>query len=748
MNRKHLLALAVATASGSALSIAPSSFAQGSLALEEVIVTAQKRAESIQDVPISITAFSSEKLEVMGIADIEDIGANVPNLVLNTFNNDANTVRLFIRGIGQNDVQLTQDPSVALYIDGVYVGTSIGSGIEAVDLERIEVLRGPQGTLYGRNSTGGAVSLVSRRPNIESIEFKQQLTAGNFDALQSKTTVNVPLSALTGGDDIAAAKFTYLYSERDGFVENLGAGPDWGLEDRNAYRIDVRVEPSDTFSIDYAYDFSDIKDTSRFEQIRDGDTSSFLIDAFSEPATADRLDKALPIRDIGESDLEVSGHNLTLTWDVNDDLTIKSITGYREVDSQVFHDGSPTVAAAFGGLSITLSDRKTEFEQFSQEIQFVGAALDERLEYVTGLYYYDDDSLQDSEGEAVFPRLEDFTTSANTSIAIFTQITYTPDILDDNLHLTVGARYAEDDRKAFRINENAATFAELGGDTVVGAFYDESFENFNPSITFAYDINPDMNLYAKWVTGYKSGGTSQRSANPENFAEGFDQEDVDSYEIGLKGSLFESRVTFSAAIFSIDIDGYQTSVQTGATPGDRDFSPIDGVSVDGLELDITALIIENLELSFGYGYLDTDMGVETVDVLDGNGVLQTVGIAQPVAYAPDNSVTAALDYSLPVGFADLNMHLGFSYQDGTVTSTNSADNLNTDDRGLIDANISLSNIEVGSGKLNVSLWGKNLADEEYLIVATAALANSGFSIFDWSTFGDPRTYGLTLTYEY
>lgn len=747
MYRRRLLALACLSSS-SVLFASPHTFAQGGLALEEVIVTAQKRAESIQDVPISISAFSSEKLEVMGIADIEDIGAKVPNLVLNTFNNDANTVRLFIRGIGQNDVQLTQDPSVALYIDGVYVGTSIGSGIEAVDLERIEVLRGPQGTLYGRNSTGGAVNLVSRRPNVDAWEFKQQLTAGNFDALQSKTTLNIPLSAVFGGDDIAALKLTYLYSERDGFVENLGVGPDWGLEDRSAYRADVRIEPTDNITIDYAYDFSDIQDTSRFEQIRAGDTSSFLIEAFSEPANRERLDKALPIREIGESELEVSGHNLTLAWDVSDDLTIKSITGYREFDTSVFHDGTPTVAAAFGGLSINLSVRDTEFEQFSQEVQFVGAALDDRLEYVTGLYYYEDDSVQDGEGQAVFPRAQDYTTSANTSRAIFTQLTYTPAALEERLHITVGARYAEDDREAFRINENAATFVALGGDEVVGVPYEESFENFNPSLIFAYDLGPDLNLYAKWVTGYKSGGTSQRSANPENFATGFDQEDVDSYELGLKGSALESRVSFSAAAFSIEIDGYQTSAQTGPTAGDRDFTPIDGVRIEGLEVDISAIIVENLELALGYGYLDTDMGVDSVAVLNADGALQTVGIAPRVAYAPDNSLTIALDYRLPLRVGDLNLHAGYSYQDGTVTSTNAEDNLNTDDRGLLDANISLSNIELGVGRLNVSLWGKNLADEEYRLVSTAALATSGFSISDWSTFGDPRTYGLTLTYEY
>ena len=144
---------------------------QSRLMLEEVIVTAQKREQTLQDVPISVAAFDTSKLQKMGIDELEDIGAKVPNLFINNFNNDSSTVRLFIRGIGQNDVQLTQDPSVALYIDGVYVGTSVGSGMETVDLQRIEVLRGPQGSLYGRNATGGAVNLISQRPNLDAVGF-------------------------------------------------------------------------------------------------------------------------------------------------------------------------------------------------------------------------------------------------------------------------------------------------------------------------------------------------------------------------------------------------------------------------------------------------------------------------------------------------------------------------------------------------------------------------------------------------
>ncbi|MEH6593778.1 MAG: TonB-dependent receptor, partial [Halioglobus sp.] len=221
-------------------------FAQaGGLSLEEVIVTAQKREQTLQDVPISVAAFNNEMLTTMGIDELEDLGAKVPNLFLNAFNNDPSAVRMFIRGIGQNDVQLTQDPSVALYIDGVYVGTSIGSGMETVDLERIEVLRGPQGTLYGRNATGGAINMISQRPDPGAVGFKQAFTVGNYDQFKSRTAVNVPLW------DEAAVKVAYLHSERDGLVENKGEGDDWAEEFRQAWRLDFSAAITDNLMLDY-----------------------------------------------------------------------------------------------------------------------------------------------------------------------------------------------------------------------------------------------------------------------------------------------------------------------------------------------------------------------------------------------------------------------------------------------------------------------------------------------------------------
>ncbi|MFT4822240.1 MAG: iron complex outermembrane receptor protein [Halioglobus sp.] len=754
--------LAVPTLLGSAVVQA-----QGSgLALEEVIVTAQKRQQTLQDVPISVSAFSNEMLQTMGIDELEDLGAHVPNLFLNGFNNDPTTVRLFIRGIGQNDVQLTQDPSVALYIDGIYVGTSVGSGMETVELERIEVLRGPQGTLYGRNATGGAINLISQRPNPEALGFKQSFTVGNFGLLKSRTSLNVPVA------DNAAVKVAFLASDRDGLTKNDGQGDDWSEEDRSAWRLDFSAELTDELSLDYAYDFTKNQDSSRLEFIHDA-VNPFGLATFSTGPSRGRPDRAVAFRGVEAGDVEVSGHSLTLTWDASDSLTIKSITGTREVDSFLEHDGTPTVGI-LGDNPASWSERDTEFEQFSQEIQILGELWNDQIEYVAGIYYYEDEATQQVDSWSVLGVRDpnDFTESENESLALFGQFTYTPESAED-WHLTVGMRFSKDKREASRINENSITFAALGGFTqsncddpyfqgqacpgdplgaVVGTSYDESFENFNPSVTLAYDWTQDINVYGKVVTGYKSGGTSQRSANPNSFGEGFDEEDVISYELGLKGRFWDSRLALNVAVFHMEIDGFQASVQTGGTAGDRDFTPVDDNVIEGFEADLTVLLAQGLELRLGYGHLDSEMGVDTIETLLSTGQVQVTEVVQEIAYAPKNSYTAALDYRTSVGWGDLAFHLGYSYQDGAVTSLNEFDNIPLDDRGLFDADVTLSQVALAGGKLRVSVWGRNLADEEYLLVNTGSLRElfpgGALGLSPWSTWGDPRTYGATLEWVY
>ena len=357
---------------------------------------------------------------------------------------------------------------------------------------------------------------------------------------------------------------------------------------------------------------------------------------------------------------------------------------------------------------------------------------------MAGLYYYQDEARSLAVDNLTLgnPRELDTTSTENTSLALFGEATYTPDLMDQRWHVTVGARVSEDNRKAERSNLNIAV-------PIVNGEYDKDFSNFNPALTVGFDLNDSMNVYGKVVSGFKSGGTSQRSANAVLFAEGFDEEEILSYEVGFKGDFWNQRARLNAALFSMDIDGLQSSVQTGSTPGERDFLPIDNNTVDGMELDLSLLLTEGLTLSAGYSYLDTELGADSVDSPAG-----TFMFTDGFAYAPENSYNVGLEYFTALPNGDLAMTINYSYQDEFLSSINAEDEFVHDDHGMLGASLSWSYIKLSQldGSFKLLLWGKNLTDEEYTV--SGGRAWEVFGTGEVLTFGDPRTYGLTLSYVY
>ncbi len=813
MNFRTVLMTSVVAASA----LAQPAFAQDAEAgsgprLEEIIVTAQKREQSLKDVPISIASFGEEKLAKMGIAKIEDLATSVPNLFINNFNGTADTVRLFIRGIGQNDVSVTQDPSVALYIDGVYVGSSFGAGFDAVDLERIEVLRGPQGTLYGRNATGGAINLITIKPNTEDVGGKVELSYGNYDYRNAKASLNLPIAK-----DVAALRVSGLISKRDGFYKNTGIGEDWAEQDRKAVRAALRVQPSSDLTFDYAFDYSQVKDTGGLSvpiagagpnvripvggpaTIASGVTAvpTLMFNYAGFPFSSKRPKSAESLEDYLPSKSNVWGHTFTAEWQASDRVTVRSITGYRKVDSQSFTTSLPTQTGAInlvvnsstnpylpvgtvvpyqGPWWLSATNAHTKYRNFSQELQVLGDAdiLGGNLGYVTGVYFYDDHGRQDAPGESIGgPRAEAWAEVDNQSLAAFTELTYTPGGKDGPFHVTLGARYSSDKREASRVNENSFSFAALGGFTaadcirfastftalgqtcsgtglVQGAAYKKKFHNFSPALTLAYDINPDVRVYAKVATGYKSGGTSQRSANPVNFSNGFEPEKEMSYEVGIKGDFFDRRVRFNMAAFYLKLDNYQASIQTGSTPGDRDFVGIDNSKIYGIEADLTVAVTQGLRLGGSMGLLHTKFGESSLLVLrDTPNPARPDGMwlenfIKPFSYAPKFSGTLSADYDREITDNwGLSAHVGYSYQGKMHTSTNLTDDRTLDARNIVDASISLIRRGVGGdGSVEVKLWGKNIFNEDYRTVALGSFAAYGAQTV--AEFGDPRTYGVSL----
>lgn len=731
LTKKHPLAFAVAIAGLSSLPALAEEQAPA-LELEEVVVTAQKKAEPLQDTPIAISAFTSNSLEKLAITEVTDLRGQVPSLSVAPFAATRVAPVVFLRGIGNIDIQSTIDNAVGIYIDGVNLGRASGLATEIADLERIEVLRGPQGALYGRNTTGGAINFITKKPDTEGYHFKQQITVGNYDLAKSITSANLAFT------DNFAATASYLMTQQDGWVENDSAGSnqvDFYEDDSDAGRVALRFKATDQLTFDYAYDFSNLEYGNGYYQ-RTKDTSGA---GWYPDSDEDRLDQAihhldantfLPVDPVLEpSESEVDGHNLTIEYTTGS-LVLRSITSFRELEDDLFQNYN----------NLFIQTNQQEQEQVSQEFQAVGT-LGERFEYVAGLYYFSEEASEHQVSiipsiafPAPFNQDEWSVESESESVAIYANGTYTPPILDDHMKITLGLRHTRDERKAEK------TFINVFGTTNIGTFEgDKDFSKTNPSLTINYLVNNDITTYAKVSTGYRAGGFATR-ATAAQFQNGFDEENVTSTEIGFKSDLANKRVRLNAAIFNSQYEDLQIS-QKRTPEIFTDIINAGEATVNGVEIEMSALLAQGLTLDFFYAYLDAEFD-EFYDDPDQNGILDELSDVREVPYAPENSTKLALTYELPVSYGSYSFGVDYYWQDETYSAPFLED-LN-DSYGIWNSRIELSNINVGTGMLRFGLWGKNLADEEYTVITTN-FASAGFTS---SMFGTPRTYGLDAIYEF
>ncbi len=711
----------VTAVTGAILCATPGAMAQAPSYLEEIVVTAQKRAESLQETPISLVAFGAERLEKLGITDIGDLQGNVPNLQLSPHPNSATTPRIFIRGVGNFDDQITQDPSVAVYMDGVYIARNQGMGMDVADIERIEVLRGPQGTLYGRNATGGAINFITRAPELDTLAFSQTVGVGNRGHRRSRTMLNVPLG------DTLAARFSYLISERDGYVRNSGSGEShFGSEDRQALRADFRWQPADDWDVRYAYDRSRIQDTPFFLASNQPLGSSLKRPRRSDPS----------VDDLQAHDVTIDGHQLTVSWDGSETLTLRSISAYREVDSFLYQD---YLSGLFGPFASLITEDNVNQRQWSQEFQALGSLMDNRLEYVAGVYF-----VRDSGNTRIINVLPDpgVVIQANASIvnrayAVYAQGTYIPNLLEDRLSVTVGGRWSRDQRRA-----TLEDFLVSNGGLVPTAGPGRgslSFNDFSPSLTLEYQLEESVNLYAKVATGYKSGGFNVRASSIESFQQGFEEESLISYEAGIKSEWLENRLRVNAAVFRADYDDIQLNTQSDLTdPTIADILNAGEATIQGAELELTAVPVPRLQLGLSYAYLSARY--DRITDVTGSNVTDQYTFVN----APRHSVFVDLDYDIAsLTFGDLSLNVNYGWQDRkAITSSTAQGRFTIPNYGLLNARLTLSEITgLPAGSLRVSLWGKNLENKTYAFLHAPLFGGM-------RAYGEPRTYGVDITYDY
>jgi len=740
--RKNRIAQACAAAI--LASFGAQALAQG--ALEEVVVTAQKREQSLQDAPIAITAFSSEALEQQGISDVRDISGFVPNVQINPSPGGSTGATVAIRGSVTINPAVTWEPTVGMYLDGAFIGKNLGGIFDVADLERIEVLRGPQGSLYGKNTVGGAINLISRKP---SGEFSGSLLGGvgNEGYYRVKASVDTAAIGSVGeGLGQLSANITLQHEERDGFVRNVDdplgnpfflAGPrssdEYNNLDADSGRIALALDVTENFDARYSYDFSkkDQQPTASVLTAVDDPGLGFgpLLEPYVQPD--DKYPSKLSNDNSGFEKSEVEGHALHLNFRAGEmgflgDVTFKSITSYRELswDDLLDLDGSP--------IDFFHSARYVDYDQLSQEFQMVGST--ERVNYVFGLYYFEEDA--DVFNPITFfgvfgtPTSDQFYGLESESRAVFGQVDWRPaaEVLQDRLTVTLGARYTEEKKDQYIVHPGFA------GDA------DDDWSSFTPALTLGWELSDDINLYARYAEGWKSGGFNGESSTLAAFQRAYDPEEVTSYELGMKSRWLDNRLQLNLAAFQNEIEDMQIAVFLADGSAASVVDNAGKATIKGFEVELLAQPIDNLQLNLNLGYLDPEYD----EYIDG-GV--NVANDREFPYSPEITANAGIQYTINDVLAccgNLTGRLDWVYVDERVAYPEPIQNLRSqlDSYTLLNGRLTLSDIPLGNGNLKVAAWGKNLLDEEY---RTNTIP---FIIWTVSYFGDPRTYGVEVSYDF
>lgn len=690
---------------------------------DEIIVTARRREESLQDVPVAVSAFSGEALEMRGALDLTDVGNITPNTTLETSRGSNSTLSAFIRGIGQQDPVSGFEPGVGIYLDDVYLNRPQAAVLDIYDVERIEVLRGPQGTLYGRNTIGGAVKYVTKRLP-QDVSVAVRATVGTYGQADGVITASAPIG------DIVRVGASVARLSRGGFGDNLTTGREnynkdvWaarGTIELGGYGAPVSVR----ISGDYSRDKSDPRGGHRL-------IPGLLSGA---PVLDDVYDTRGGLVD-PEQDIKAYGLAMNISVDLSESLTLRSISAWRKDDTftPIDFDALPAVDVDVPGAYFN--------EQISQEVQLLVDAGP--LNGMIGAYYLDAtaDTLFDVRLFTTLNGLTAFTNAAvdTETYAVFGDFTYD---FSDQLSLSVGGRYTWDTRTANILRQNylgggSPFFGGAGvpfGAASTNFSGKRSFNKFTPRVSVSFKPTPDHNIYASYSQGFKGGGFDPRGVGanaPDLNGNGirgendevaaflsFRPESVDSYEVGYKGNLFDGGLTFALAGFYADYTDVQipgsVACIVGGLPSFCGVTSNAGkATFKGVELEFNARLGENfatdgdrLNLLGAVGYIDAKFDEYITNIAN---VPTDVAQFRQIQNTPDWTASATLAYMTPVGAGRLNLGTTLSYRSSTNQFEIPNPFIDQSGYALLDASIVYTSPD---DKWSIGIHGKNLTDKQY-----------------------------------
>ncbi len=597
----------------------------GGIKLEEIVVTAQRTETNLQETPVSVSAVSGEALTQQGASSLLDLTNFIPNLQVSTTTlQGGGNGRFAIRGIGQD---AGSQAAVGLYVDDIYYPTGAGNVMGLFDIDRVEVLRGPQGTLFGRNTIGGAIQYVTVKPGREFGGYGE-VTAGNFGRTDFNGALNIPLG------DTLAARIAVGYNSRDGFVHDIRNNVDRGEDTRKLGRVQVRWTPSDALTVDLKGEWMANRTNGRPGIIK-GYAGSLFPNGQNDSAQFPALSRLFfgstdhfcpsvvangPCLDVAsKGDYQMAGYNapdfaeldyaaggLVVGWDLNDSVTLKSISGYSKTDDLTVTDADGTPASF-----LVIQSPATETKAFSEEVQLIVKAFDNRLSWTTGLFYYDEERVVPSSGISlgVVPVTQGDGTNSNlTSKAIFTQATFA---FTDRLSGTVGLRYS-DEKSDKQTRDSTPPFNATPYKVFKGSFTDTS-----PQVGLKFQATDDQMYYFNAAKGYRAGGFT---ADP-GYAGGsksYDPEEAWTYEVGARLEFLDRRLRLNPTVFFTDWKGIQVNTlipipEAGAAClATNDCRPGVGTTpqnmgdaeIRGFEFEALFQATDRLTLQASVGYLD------------------------------------------------------------------------------------------------------------------------------------------------
>jgi len=785
---RNSLAVAIAATLASGAAFAQTAPSGGAAGLEEVVVTAQRRAESLQKVPVAVSAFSAEDIESRQLLSTVDLARTIPNLLGQNNTGTATANTYFLRGLGSTEQIALLDPAVSTYVDEVILPRQNANNYALFDVERLEVLRGPQGTTFGRNSTGGAISIITRKPG-EEFDGYLSVGVGSFNRQLVRGSVDLPVS------ERVLTKFSGYWLEDDGWLDNKTNGETLNGVESYGFRGALRLLPTDAVTWDITAEYMVSNGLNLRSDLGSRDTTHtvYTVNGATNDVVADMLNK----RGL-RNDTDSLGLISNLEWRISDALTMNAITGYRSVEQQFVLDFSlsrTTSNPAPGPFGL---NNDGEYDMFSQEFKFNGEFGD-NLRYVAGLFYFYEDNTTKAGQTFGLTAASTLTLSCSpglygdgnmtcgtvpgysswrdignetTSFAVYAQVDWE---FVDRWTAVFGARYTDESKEVdLRPTQYGGMTTEDLKDADIDTKLDTSI--VTPKVGVNFEMTEDMLFYASATRGFKAGGWNSRTAyRPQEF-QPMDPEKTWSYELGMKSQMLDDRLRLNVTGFYAETEGLQLSYTTPSPLGTGVLSTQDNagdVEVMGAEVELTAQLTEQVSAYAMMGFQTgeyTEVNPRAQSFCTNGGTIQggrcvptppstsssyvnAIDLDDDLSRLPEETIALGVNWDFPIaltgGTARLTVEANYNSGYWT-TASNSTPDLRLEPGGPLVTPTSLDtyadsftllNLMLGytseSGRWRATFECKNCSDEEYLS-----------SIFNGEFYGEPRRLNGTVTFNF